>query len=77
MNPILQQLTQSNSILNTINQLKKASGGDPNAAYNILLKSNSRFRSFVESNKGKSPEQIAQENGIDMSMVKSFLQDGK
>ncbi len=77
MNPILQQMNKGNSILNTLNQLKKVTGGDPEAAYNVLLNSNSQFRSFVEKNKGKSPEQIARENGIDFGMIQNLLTRSK
>lgn len=34
-----------------------------------MMKSNPQFAQFVEQNRGKSPEQIAKENGIDLGAV--------
>jgi hypothetical protein len=33
------------------------------------MQSNPQFKSFIESNKGKTAEQIAKENGINLSDV--------
>lgn len=43
----------------------------PEAVFGALMSSNPRFRQFVEQNRGKSPEQIARENGIDFAALKS------
>ena len=75
MNPIMQMLNKNNNnklndVLGIVNILKN---GNPNAIYNQMLNSNPQFKNFIEQNKGKSPEQIAQENGIDINQIKSFL----
>lgn len=43
----------------------------PEAVFGALMGSDPRFRQFVEQNRGKSPEQIARENGIDFAALKS------
>lgn len=43
----------------------------PDAVFSALMSSNPMFRQFIEQNQGKSPEQIARENGIDFSALKS------
>lgn len=43
----------------------------PDAVFSALMGSNPMFRQFVEQNRGKSPEQIARENGIDFAALKS------
>lgn len=43
----------------------------PNVVFDGLMRSNPQFRRFVEQNRGKSPEQIASENGIDFAALKS------
>ena len=52
---------------------KVISGNDPNKMFDYLLKNNPQFAKFIEVNKGKTPEQIAKENGIDFSVIKQFL----
>ena len=54
MNPILQNLNKRNN---------------PNNMFSNMLNSNPQFRQFIEENKGKSPEQIAKEHGIDYNEV--------
>ena len=75
MNPIMQMLNRNNnnqlgSMMNIMNILKN---GNPNAIYDQMLKGNPQFRSFVDQNKGKTPEQIAEEYGVDFNQIKSFL----
>lgn len=73
MNPIMQMLNQSkpqNNVLQTLNMIKN---GDPEALYQKMMNENPRFRAFVEENKGKTPEQIARENGIDLLQVQNLL----
>jgi len=40
-------------------------GKNPDTMFAELYNNNPQFKQFVDANKGKSPEQIAQENGID------------
>lgn len=76
MNPILQMLNNpnQNNLLSQINQIKQMlSGGDPDAMFNQLVKSNPQFAQFVRQNRGKSVEQIASENNIDLSAIKKLI----
>lgn len=45
-------------------------GKDPDEFFNELLRDDPKFRKFYEDNKGKTPEQIAKENGIDINLLK-------
>lgn len=46
---------------------------NPGAIFNDMMNKNPQFRQFVEENKGKSVEQIAQEHNIDMNLLKQFM----
>lgn len=41
----------------------------PEQLMQSMMRSNPQFAQFVEQNRGKSPEQIAKENGIDLGAV--------
>lgn len=43
--------------------------GDPSGLFNQMMASNPQFRTFVQDNRGKTPQQIAQEHGIDLGQV--------
>ena len=74
MNPIIQAISgrSNNGILDKINGINQMINGNPEAVYQQMMQSNPQFRQFVESNQGKSPEQIAQENGIDFNLLNQF-----
>ena len=61
-NPILQMLSNGNQ--NSENQ---------NAVIQKLMQNNPQFAQFMRDNRGKSPEQIAKEHGIDINYLNSFL----
>lgn len=65
MNPLL-----NNNIFSLINSLKS---GNPNIIFNQMMNNNPNFRSFMERNRGKSPDQVAKENGIDISQFMKML----
>lgn len=72
MNPILSALNQQTQ--NPLTQIKNLlSGKNPDAVFSDLMQNNPQFRSFVEQNKGKTPEQIAKENGLNIEQFKSML----
>lgn len=56
-------------IFSRINAIKGMLGGNPQAAYDHMMRTNPQFAAFVRDNRGKSPEQIARENGIDYDSV--------
>ena len=73
MNPIVSMLNNSNNqnLLSQINSIKNMlTGKNPDEYFNELMQKNPQFRQFVESNRGKTPEQIASENGIDINLLK-------
>lgn len=68
-----QQPTQNNGIFSRLNSLKQIMGGNPQAVYDDLMRNNPQFQQFMQQNKGKTPEQVARENGIDLDAVRSFF----
>ena len=68
LNPILQNLNNG-GMLSKINAIASMMNGkDPNVLYNLMMQTNPQFASFVKANEGKTPEQIARDNGIDPSI---------
>lgn len=75
MNPLFQAMNGGNmgkmqQIAGVMQMLKS---GNPELIAQQMMQSNPQFRQFVEANKGKSPEQVAKENGIDLSSFMSQL----
>ena len=48
-------------------------GKNPQFVYNMLIQSNPQFASFVNQNRGKTIEQIANEYGIDFNTIKPYI----
>lgn len=71
MNPILQMLNRPNP-MQELERIRSMANGNPSAAMDFLMQKNPQFRQFVEQNRGKTPEQIAQEHGIDMNTVNNL-----
>lgn len=46
---------------------------NPQELYDYMLKTDKHFREFVDANKGKSAEQIAKENGIDLDGFRNLV----
>lgn len=63
---------QGGSLFDLIGMARSAQGG-PAAFAQQLMHSNPQFREFAERNQGKSPEQIARENGIDFNQDRSLF----
>ena len=53
--------------------LLQAAQGNPEALFSQLMRDNPQFRRFVDDNRGKTPEQIARENGIDFAEVQRLM----
>ena len=73
MNPMLQILNRVNKNSDLIGLVSSIKNGDAERIANQLLGSNPQFREFLEANKGKTPEQVASENGIDFNQVRDLL----
>lgn len=67
------QSNQTNGIFARLNEAQRLVNGDPQSAFQSLMRTNPQFAQFVYANQGKTPEQIATENGIDYSMVRKFM----
>ena len=72
MNSLFNQLMPSNKENSQISQLMNMIRGNPQGLAN-MVQSNPKFNQFVANNKGKSVEQIARENGLDINMVRSLI----
>lgn len=73
MNPIMQRLNNASGPLQNLMNLKALAGGNPQAAFNMLMQSNPDFKKFVQANQGKSPEEIARAYGIDLNQINNLL----
>lgn len=59
-----------NNAMQMVNQIRN---GNPEAMFKQMIQNNPQFKQFVEQNKGKTPDQIASENGLDLNMLKSLM----
>lgn len=77
MNPLMMAMQGANSPMNKMGQvanvLKMLRSGNPEQIAQQMMQSNPQFRQFVEQNKGKTPEQVAQEHGIDLNQFKGMM----
>lgn len=62
-----------NSLNNAMQAVNALRGQNPNALMNMLAQRNPQFAQFVKDNQNKTPDQIAQENGLDISQIKSLF----
>ena len=75
MNPLFQAMNGGNmgkmqQIAGVMQMLKS---GNPEQIAQQMMQSNPQFRQFMERNKGKSPEQVAREHGLDIEQVKQLM----
>ena len=77
MNPLMMAMQGANSPANKMGQIanvmKMLKSGNPEMIAHQMMQSNPQFRQFVETNKGKSPEQVAKEYGIDLNQIKNMM----
>ena len=65
-----QPVQPQNNLVSIIQMLKS---GNPEQIAMNLMQRNPNFKAFVDANRGKSPEQVAKENGIDLNAVMGRL----
>lgn len=65
-----QPVQPQNNLVNIIQMLKS---GNPEQMAAKLMQSNPQFKSFMEANRGKNPEQVAKEYGVDLSQFKNMF----
>lgn len=69
--PAMSQPVQpQNNLVNVIQMLKS---GNPEQIAMNLMQRNPNFKAFVDANRGKSPEQVAKEHGVDLSQFKNMF----
>ena len=75
MNPLFQAMNGGNmgkmQQISGVMQMLKS--GNPEQIAQQMMQSNPQFRQFMEQNKGKSPEQVAREHGLDIEQVKQLM----
>lgn len=64
---------QPNGIFSRVDAIRRMVGGNPDAAFDSLMRTNPRFADFVRQNQGKTPEQIASEHGIDVNLLRQLV----
>lgn len=78
-NPLMGMMVNSrpNSPMNNMGKIQQIMGmlrgGNPAEIAANLARQNPQFAQFVEANKNKTVEQLAQEYGIDMNMLRSLM----
>ena len=74
MNPLMMAMQGGNNKVAQVMQvMKMLRSGNPDQIAQQMMQSNPQFRQFVEANKGKTPEQVAKEYGIDLSQFKGVM----
>lgn len=63
----------NNGMTRLMNIAQMVRNGNPEQIAQNLMQQNPQFRQFVEANRGKSPEQVAQEHGFNLSAIMKQL----
>ena len=77
MNPLMASMgpmgnmRQMMQIVNGIKQMMNWQ--NPDTVMKLFAQKNPQFAQFLRDNQGKSPQQIAQDYGLDWNMVQGFL----
>ena len=74
MNPLMMAMQGSNNkMAQAMQVMKMLRSGNPEQIAQQMMQNNPQFRQFVEANKGKTPEQVAREYGVDLNQIKSMM----
>ena len=77
MNPLMASMGPMNNMrqmMQMVNGIKQMiNGQNPDTVMKLFAQKNPQFAQFLRDNQGKSPQQIAQDYGIDWNMVHGFL----
>ena len=77
MNPLMASMGPMNNMrqmMQMVNGIKQMMNGkNPDTVMKLFAQKNQQFAQFLRDNHGKSPQQIAQDYGIDWNMVQGFL----
>ena len=77
MNPLMASMGPMNNMrqmMQMVNGIKQMMNGqNPDTVMKLFAQKNPQFAQFLRENQGKSPQQIAQDYGLDWNMVQGFL----
>ena len=77
MNPLMASMGPMNNMrqmMQMVNGIKQMMNGqNPDTVIKMFAQKNPQFAQFLRDNHGKSPQQIAQDYGLDWNMVQGFL----
>ena len=77
MNPLMASMGPMNNMrqmMQMVNGIKQMMNGqNPDTVMKMFAQKNPQFAQFLRDNQGKSPQQIAQDYGLDWNMVQGFL----
>ena len=77
MNPLMMAMQSANSPMNKMRQvanlMKMLRSGNPEQIAQQMMQNNPQFRQFVEANRGKTPQQVANKYGIDLNAIMGQL----
>lgn len=77
MNPLMASMGPMNNIrqmMQMVNGIKQMMNGqNPDTVMKMFAQKNPQFAQFLQDNHGKSPQQIAQDYGLDWNIVQGFL----
>lgn len=77
MNPLMASMGPINNMrqmMQMVNGIKQMMNGqNPDTVMKLFAQKNPQFAQFLRDNQGKSPQQIAQDYGLDWNMVQGFL----
>ena len=77
MNPLMASMGPMNNMrqmMQMVNGIKQTMNGqNPDTVMKLFAQKNPQFAQFLRDNQGKTPQQIAQDYGLDWNMVQGFL----
>ena len=77
MNPLMASMGPMNNMrqmMQMVNGIKQMMNGqNPDTVMKLFAQKNPQFAQFLRDNQGKSPQQIAQDYGLDWNMIQGFL----
>ena len=73
MNPLIQQAHPNNGMASLGNIFRMLKSGNPEQIAMSLMQRNPQFKAFMDANRGKSPEQVAKQYGVDLNAMMGQL----
>ena len=77
MNPLMASMGPMNNMrqmMQMVNGIKQMMNGqNPDTVMKLFAQKNPQFAQFLRDNQGKSPQQIAQDYGLDWGMIQGLI----